>query len=146
MQRIFAGSMMVALVLAANPGIACEPPAAFSAQDTTVPVITDVRSALMGRDSVSLRLSDGDIVAGTIIHRTEDGLYLSRLPKAPRFVAFRAIAAILSPDSGAVEAYVQLPVECHSLRSGLLTAAGIFGFLAILTHGAIPVCLFANCR
>jgi len=112
------------------------------------PLIADVRSALIGRDAISVRLQSGEEISGPVTYRTADGFYVARPPRAPRFVQYASIDAILDPLSGAVEARVRPAwsrAQVH--RHPALGIAVIFFTIMIATRGMIaPGCWFADCR
>lgn len=135
MKRALSLTVVLALLMSAAP----------RAQEA-VPLITDVRAALIGRDTVSVRLQSGQDISGSVTYRTADGFYVARPPRAPLFIRYDCIEAILDPVSGAVEANVRRTPPDRLRRNGLIQAGIILGALTVLTRGAFPVCLFADCR
>jgi len=97
-------------------------------------------------DRIAVELKNGVRVNGTVGDRTNRGVYIEHPPAARTFVAYRTVRTILDPDTGAV---VGVPAPVPSDRrwmAPVLVAAGVFVFVVIVTHGLIPLCLFADCR
>jgi hypothetical protein len=127
----------LATVLVANILASAVPATAL---DLGQPPPTEQRALARG-ERVDVELRNGRHVAGAVGDRFNNGFTVEQ--PAPTFVRYRDVLAIRNQDTGAI-IVVPRPRGTDWNRR-VLVGVVVVGVLALLTHGAFPMCLAAAC-
>jgi hypothetical protein len=127
-------TILIASILASTvPAKAQEPPGP--------PPRTEQRALARG-ERVDVELRNGRHVAGAVGDRFNGGLTVEQ--PGPIFVRYRDILAIRDSDTGAIIVVPRPRGPDWTKR--ILVGMAIVGALALLTHGAFPLCITGGCR
>jgi hypothetical protein len=102
---------------------------------------TTEQRALRRGERVDVELRNGRHVVGAVAEQFKSGFNVAQ--PGPTFGRYRDVLAIRNQETGAIVVVPRLPGT--DWNKPVLVEIAIVGVLALLTHGAFPMCITGRC-